>query len=135
MTFEYDIRKIKRILRYAKSKISGLNSFIAISPSSNIEMEKTVSSQTNYRGTTHYHLNRTSASVQIIQRAESIIDNFIYEILEKLVDVDCLDPSLKVISAFSLAKNAPIDRSTDHSVVNIEEEWYKRIPFQFRRYF
>jgi hypothetical protein len=134
MSYEYDIRKIKRILRYAKSKISALVSFMAISPSSNIEMEKTVCSQTSYRGTTHYHLNRTSASVQIIQRAESIIDNFIYEILEKLVDGDCLDLSLKVLSAFSFATNAPIDHSTDHSGINIEEEWYRRIPFQFRRY-
>jgi hypothetical protein len=132
MIYEYDIRKIKRILRHAKSKISSLVSNISISPSSNIEMEKTVCWQTTFRGTTHYHLNRTSAS--IVQSAESIIDNFVYEVLEKLVDKECVQlQSLCVISAFSLAKSAPIDQCADHSVINSEEEWYKTIPFQFRR--
>ena len=134
MAFEYDIRKINRILRHAKSKISSLNSYCSISPSLNIELEKTICSQTTFRGTKHYHWNRTSASMQIIQRAESIIDNFIYEILEKLADEDCKScGKLILISAFSLAKNAPIDHNTDHSVVNREEDWYKTIPFQFRR--
>lgn len=99
-----------------------------------MELEKTICSQTTFRGTTHYHLNRTSASIQIIQRAERIIDNFIYEILDKLVDDECkIAGSLIIISAFSLAKNAPIDDSTDNSTINIEEDWYKTIPFQFRR--
>ena len=71
--------------------------------------------------------------MQILQRAENVVDNFIYEILEKLADHDCKIPQkLVMLASFNLAKTAPMDQSLDHAHV-LEEVWYRNIPFQFRR--
>ena len=103
-----------------------------------LELEKGVSSQITFRRTTHYQLNRSGASIQIIQRAESIIDNFIYEILDKCVDDQChlSCAPLAVNAAFALGKSAPIDTDSALESVGLvvcEEEWYTKIPFHFRR--